>query len=67
MGFESLIGSLFFGLLGMAMFAFGKRGGRVVPLVCGLVLMVLPALMPSVVAMVLACSIVAAVPLVVSA
>ena len=67
MGFDNLLASFFFGLLGTAMFIFGKKAGRIVPLTCGLVLMVLPSLMPGVLAMVLACSIVAAVPLVVSA
>lgn len=66
MGVESLMASFFFGLLGTAMFVFGKKSGRVVPLVCGIVLMVLPALMPSVLAMTLACSLVAAVPFVLS-
>ena len=66
MGVENLMASFFFGLLGTAMFVFGKKGGRIVPLVCGIVLMVLPSLMPSVLAMCLACSLVAAVPLVIS-
>lgn len=66
MAVESLILSFFFGLLGTAMFVFGKRSGRVVPLVCGVVLMVMPALMPSVVAMTIACSLVAAVPFLLS-
>lgn len=67
MGLESLMASFFFGLLGTAMFVFGKKSDRVVPLVCGIVLMVLPSLMPSVLAMTLACSLIAAVPLLISA
>ena len=48
------------------MFVFGKKSGRTVPLVCGIVLMVIPSLMPSLLAMTLACSLIAAVPFLLS-
>ena len=66
MGLENLMASFFFGLLGTAMFVFGKKSDKIVPLVCGIVLMVIPGLMPSVLAMTLACTLVAAVPFFVS-
>ena len=61
-----LMFALFFCLLGAAMVVRGRRSRRAVPLACGIVLMVLPALAPSVVAMTIACAIVAAVPFLLS-
>ena len=67
MALESLMASFFFGLLGTAMFVFGKKAGRMVPLTCGVALMILPSVVPGVAAMVAVCLIVSAVPFVVTA
>jgi hypothetical protein len=62
MDIENLMASFLFGLLGTAMFMFGKKAGRGVPLACGLALMVLPSVIPSFAAMMIVCATVAAIP-----
>ena len=42
-----LIFSLFFGLVGAGMLAFGKQTGRVVPMGSGLALMLVPSMLPA--------------------
>jgi hypothetical protein len=57
-----LTASLFFGLLGTAMFVFGKKSGKMIPLGSGLALMVLPTILPGFTAMVVVSSLVASLP-----
>jgi len=42
MDFGTMFLSFVFGLIGMAMFAFGKKAGRLIPLAAGLALMIFP-------------------------
>jgi hypothetical protein len=44
----SLLLSMLYGTIGLAMFVYGKKAERVVPLVAGLALMVVPYFIPSV-------------------
>ena len=39
---SNLVASFFFGLVGLGMFLYGKKAGRMIPLGAGLVLMVVP-------------------------
>ncbi len=43
--------SMLFGSIGMGMFIFGKKQGRPVPLFAGLLLMVIPYIIPNTIAM----------------
>jgi hypothetical protein len=65
MDMTSLLISLLFGMIGMAMFAYGKRQSRVVPLGAGAALMALPCFIPNVLLMLLICSAITALPLVI--
>jgi hypothetical protein len=47
----NLMFSLLFGSIGLGMFLYGKKAGRVVPLGAGLALMVLPYCIPNVIAL----------------
>jgi hypothetical protein len=47
---NSLMVSLVFGSVGMGMFMYGKKAGRMVPLGAGLALMILPYLIPNAIA-----------------
>jgi hypothetical protein len=60
---NSLLVSLFFGLVGMGMFMHGKQAGRMVPLAAGLALMVLPYLIPNLIVLVIVCCALTAAPL----
>jgi hypothetical protein len=55
--------SLLFGAIGMGFFMFGKREGRMVPLLVGVGLMVVPYFIANVVVMVVACGALTVVPL----
>lgn len=57
-----LTASLFFGTVGTAMLVFGKRSGRLVPIGSGLALMVLPYVLPGIVALTIVSSLVASLP-----
>ena len=57
-----LLVSLLFGLVGFGMFVYGRKGGRVVPLVTGGVLMVAPYFIPNWIAQLAVCSVLTAVP-----
>jgi hypothetical protein len=63
--FNLIMVSLVFGSIGMGMFMYGKKAGRLVPLGVGLGLMVVPYFIPNLIAMVLVCSGMLAVPWVV--
>lgn len=61
----NLTASLFFGTLGTAMFVFGKRSARLVPLGSGLALMAMPCVISSVVILSICGSVAAALPFVI--
>jgi len=50
---SELLWGVLFGSIGLGFFIYGKKQSRLVPLVCGLALMVYPYFMPNVVALVL--------------
>lgn len=47
--------SLLFGMVGMGMFMYGKKAGRMVPLLAGVALMLLPYFISSVAILLLVC------------
>jgi hypothetical protein len=63
----SLMLSMLFGLIGTGFLMFGKKAGHVPAMGAGLMLMVLPAFMPSVLMMLLVCGALTAVPFVLRA
>ena len=54
--------SMFVGTVGLAVLTFGKKAGRVVPLACGVLLMLVSYVAPSVPTMLVASTMVVAVP-----
>jgi len=54
--------SLGLGMIGMGMFRYGKKAGRLVPLTAGVALMVVPYLIPNVIALVVVCAAITTVP-----
>lgn len=52
---NSLMASLLFGMVGMAMFMYGKKACRLVPLIAGVGLMVVPYFISNLVALLLVC------------
>jgi hypothetical protein len=60
-----LIVSLFFGLVGMGMFMYGRKAGRMIPLIAGGLLMVVPYFLPNWIAQAVVCSALSATPLVI--
>ena len=63
MGSESVIlWGVLFGSVGLGYFIYGKRQGRVVPLLSGLCLMVCPYFVPGAVLLVLLCTVFMALP-----
>ena len=54
--------SFLFGLIGTGMFIYGRKAGRVVPLVIGGLLMVVPYFLPNWIAQAAVCSALTAVP-----
>ena len=63
MGSESeLLWGVLFGSIGLGFFVYGKKQTMVVPLACGLALMVYPCFMPNTVALVLAGLVLVAIP-----
>lgn len=65
MDFTSIFLSFVVGLLGFAMFRFGRSAGRLVPTASGLGLMVIPSLLPGIAAMLIVSTLLAALPLVI--
>ena len=59
---NSLMLSLLFGSIGAGMLMYGKKAGRMVPLAAGLALMVLPYCIPNVIALLIVCCVITAVP-----
>lgn len=63
MGSESaLLWGLLFGSIGLGFFVYGKKQRMIVPLICGLALMVYPYFMPNTVALVLTGLVLLAIP-----
>jgi len=60
-----LIASVLFGLVGMGMFMYGRKAGRMVPLVAGGLLMVVPYFLPNWIAQTVVCTALSAAPWVV--
>jgi hypothetical protein len=58
----TLLWGLLFGSVGSGFFVYGRRQGAVVPLVCGLILIVLPYFIANLLALVLAGATVVAIP-----
>jgi hypothetical protein len=65
MDFNNLMLSFLFGMIGMGMFMFGKKAGRLVPLGAGLALMVVPYFIPNLIALLVVCCALCVTPLVV--
>jgi hypothetical protein len=65
MDYGSLFASCAFGAVGMGMLMYGRRAGRLVPLGAGLALMVVPYFIPSMLIMLIVCSVLTVVPFVV--
>ena len=62
---SELLVSFFFGLVGMAMFMYGRKAGRFVPLVAGGLLAVVPYFLPNWIAQLVVCSVLSAAPFVI--
>jgi hypothetical protein len=60
-----LLLSFLFGLVGMGMFMYGKKAGRMVPLGAGIGLMVVPYFIPNLWLMAIVCTLLAGAPWVV--
>ena len=52
---NGLILSLLFGMVGMGMFMYGRKAGRMVPLLAGVALMAVPYFIPNVLVLLLVC------------
>jgi hypothetical protein len=61
----TLLLSLLFGMLGMGYFMYGKNAGRMIPLGAGAALMIFPCFIPNIIAQVIVCLVLSAVPIVV--
>jgi len=59
---NSLLLSFVFGTIGMGMFMYGKKAGRMVPLGAGLALMLVPYFIPNLIAMAVVCCLLTATP-----
>jgi hypothetical protein len=59
---NALIISIFFGLIGSAMFLYGKKAGRMVPLGAGVALMVVPLFISNLIVMLVVCCGITATP-----
>jgi len=61
----ALMLSVLFGALGMGFLMYGKKAGRLIPIIAGLSLMVLPYFISSVLILLIVCAVVTATPFVV--
>jgi hypothetical protein len=50
-----LMASLLFGVVGMGMFMYGKKAGRMIPLFSGVGLMVIPYVIPNLLILIIVC------------
>ena len=62
MNVADLLWGVLFGSIGFAYFIYGRRQGKMIPLVCGVVLMVYPYFMPNIAVLVIIGAIFVAVP-----
>jgi hypothetical protein len=62
MDMNALMLSLLFGIIGSAMFLYGKKAGRMVPLGAGLALMIVPMFISNLIVMLVVCSGITATP-----
>ena len=62
MNAAELLWGVLFGSIGFAYFIYGRRQGKMIPLVCGVVLMVYPYFMPNTAVLVIIGAIFVAVP-----
>ena len=65
MDFNALMVSFLFGMVGLGMFMYGKRAGRLAPLGAGLALMAVPYFIPNVCVLLTVCGGLSALPFVV--
>jgi len=65
MDINLILASIVFGMVGMAMFMYGKNTQRMVPLGAGLGLMVVPYFIPNLIALIVVCILLMASPWVV--
>ena len=56
MDVNTFLASFFFGMIGLGMFMYGKKAGRIPPLLIGVALMVVPYFFSSVLMMTVSCS-----------
>lgn len=59
---NSLMLSLLFSSIGMGLLLYGKNASRMVPLGCGMALLILPYLLPNLLLQTIVCSILVALP-----
>jgi len=59
---NSLLLSFLFGTIGMGMFMYGKKAGRMIPLGAGLALMLVPYFIPNLILMAVVCCLLTATP-----
>ena len=57
-----LVASFFFGLVGLGLFLYGKKEGRLVPLAAGVALMAVPYFIPNLIVLVIVCCAITTVP-----
>jgi hypothetical protein len=62
---SELLVSFFFGLVGTAMFMYGRKTGKFVPMVAGGLLAVVPYFLPNWIAQLVVCSVLSAAPFVI--
>jgi len=62
---SALLWGLLFGSVGLALFVYGKKQGAIVPLVCGLLLLVIPYVLPNTVLLVIVGAALVATPFVI--
>ncbi len=65
MSASALLWGLLFGSVGLALFVYGKKQGAIVPLVCGLLLLVIPYVLPNTVLLVIVGAALVATPFVI--
>ena len=59
-----LMASLLFGSIGAGMLMYGKKAGRPMPLFAGLALVITPYFIPNLIALLIVCTLITALPLV---
>jgi hypothetical protein len=62
MDFGNVFASMVFGVVGIGLFLYGKKNGRLVPLAAGLALMTVPYFIPNVLALVAVCCAITTLP-----